>query len=148
MILEFLKSEYGPLINDPNLSDVEQNAARAHMLEMRRGYTSRGALFKNFPRDVCWRLVKLTSGDFERLRYVNSSPWQLLTGPELRVTDGATRINENVFDQTIEGIERCVSKIRDMAQSLRNGDDFAAMLILADVGDGRLVVIEGNHRAT
>jgi hypothetical protein len=72
MILEFLKSEYGPLINNADLSDAEQNAARAHMLEMRRGYTSRRALFKNFPRDVCWRLAKLTSGDFKRLRYVKS----------------------------------------------------------------------------
>jgi hypothetical protein len=64
------------------------------------------------------------------------------------VTDGATRISENAFDPTIDGIERCASKIRDMAQSLQNGDDFTAALILADVGDGRLVVIEGNHRAT
>ena len=148
MILEFLKSECGPLINDADLSDAEQNAKRVDMLEMRRGYRSRSRLFVNFPRDARWRLSKLTSGDFERLRDFNSSPWRPLTGPKLGVIDGAHRIAGNNFDRTIDGIERCASRIQNMAQSIRDGGDFTAALILADLGDGKLVVIEGNHRAT
>jgi hypothetical protein len=148
MLLEFVKSEYGDLINDPDLSDAEQNARRAHMLEMHRGYTSRRGLFRNFPHEVHWRLAKLTTGDFERLRYVNSSPWRPLTGLSLRVIDGASRIAERTFDPKIDGIERCASKIWDIARSIQHGGNVIAALILADVEDGRLVVIEGNHRAT
>jgi hypothetical protein len=149
MILEFLKAEYcRPLIDDADLSDVEQNAKRAHMLDMRRGYTSRSLIFVNFPRDVRWRHSRLTTGDYECLRYVNSSPWRPLAGPGLRVMDGASRIAGNTFDRTIEGIARCVSKIQAIVRSIREGRDPDGALILAEVEDGRLVVLEGNHRAT
>ena len=74
------------------------------MLNTIRGYTSRTFLFVNFPRDVRWRRSKLTSGDYERLRYVNSPPWRPLAGSELRVMDGAYRIAENTFDWTISDI--------------------------------------------
>ena len=149
MILEFLKAEYGrPLIDDADLSDDEQNGRRARLLDARRGYTSRSLIFANFPRDVRWRHSKLTSGDYGRLRYVNISPWRALAVPELRVIDGAFRIAENTFDRTINNIGPYISKIQAIARSIRDGRDPCAALILADVGDGRLIVLEGNHRAT
>jgi len=149
MVLEFLKAECGrPLIDDADLSNVEQNAERAKLLDKRRGYTSRGLIFVNFPRDVRWRRSKLTSADYEHLRYVNSSPWRPLAGPDLRVIDGASRISENTFDRNIGGIESIVSKIQTIVRSIRAGRDPDAALILAEIGDGRLVVLEGNHRVT
>jgi hypothetical protein len=145
MILQFLKAECGrPLIDDADLSDQEQNVRRAQMLDERRGYTSRSLLFANFPRDVHWKYSKLTKEDFERVRYVNSSPWRPLAGSELRVIDGARRIAEE--SPTIpEGVH--VQKIRNIVRSIREGRDVDAALILADVGDGRLVLMEGNNRA-
>lgn len=100
----------------------------------------------NFPRDVRWRRSKLSSGDYERLTYLNSPPWRPLAGSELRVMDGAFRIAENTFDRTISA--RHVSKIQSMVRSIRDGYDPGGALILAEVGDGRLTVLEGNHRAT
>jgi hypothetical protein len=149
MILEFLKAEYRrPLIDDADLSDAQQNAQRAQMLDQRRGYTSRRYIFTNFPRDVHWRCSTLMSKDFEHLRYVNSSPWRPLAGADLRVVDGADRIKQNSFNRAIPDIEMLVSKIRSIARSINEGRDPGAALILAEVGDGRMVLLEGNHRAT
>jgi hypothetical protein len=146
MILQFLKAEYvRPLIDDADLSDQEQNARRAQMLDERRGYTSRSFLFANFPHGVQWKYSKLTKEDFERVRYVNSSPWRPLAGRELRVIDGARRIAEG--SPTIpSGVH--VQKINNIVRSIREGRDPDAALILADVGDGRLMLLEGNNRAT
>jgi hypothetical protein len=148
MVLEFLKAECGPLIDDANLSDFEQNARRAQVLDSLRGYARRSSLFANFPRDVRWKRSKLTNADYEHLRYVNSSPWRQLAGPGLRVIDGASRISENNFDRTVDGIERIASKIQAIVRSILAGRQPDAALILSEVGDGRLVVLEGNNRAT
>ncbi|MBV8322351.1 MAG: hypothetical protein JO049_16965 [Hyphomicrobiales bacterium] len=149
MVLEFLKAECGrPLIDDADLSNVEQNAERAKLLDARRGYARRLAIFQNFPRDVRWRRSKLTRADYAQLRYVNSSPWRPLAGPDLRVVDGASRINGNTFDRGIATIGPVVSKIQTIVRSIRAGRDPDAALILAETGDGRLVVLEGNHRVT
>jgi hypothetical protein len=149
MILEFLKAECGrPLIDDADLSDAAQNAQRAKMLDARRGYLSRQSIFTNFPSDVHWKSLKLTSQDFPHLRYVNSSPWRPLAGEALRVTDGASRIVESTFDFAIPNIDLVVAKIQSIARSIREGRDVGPALILADIGDGKMVLLEGNHRAT
>jgi hypothetical protein len=147
MILEFLKAEFGrPLIDDADLSNAEENAKRSQMLDARRGYTSRTLIFKNFPRAVSWKYCTLTKEDFGSLRYVNSSPWRTLAGPDLRVVDGANHIRENTLDRTI--LDVVAPKVQAIAHSIAEGRHPDAALILAEIGDGRLIVLEGNHRAT
>jgi hypothetical protein len=149
MILEFLKAECSrPLIYDADLSDAVQNAKRAQKLDARRGYTSRTAIFRNFPREVRWRYSTLTAQDFERLRYVNSSPWRQLAGDGLRVIDGANHIKQNIPNPAVPGIHTLTLKIEAIARSIREGRDPTAALIVAEVGDGRMIVLEGNNRAT
>jgi hypothetical protein len=147
MILEFVKAEGGPLINEPDLTNADQNFKRALMLDALRGYTSRRWLFRNFPQDASWRLYELTSEDYEHLLYVNSSPWNDLV-PNLRVKDGADLIEKNAFDPINQEFVRRALIIRSIAQSIQAGRPPSAVLILAQIEDDKLVVIEGNHRAT
>jgi hypothetical protein len=147
MVLEFLKSEIRPLIEDANLSDGDGNRRRANLLDCLRGYQRRTSLFQNFPVDAKWRRLSLGTRDLAHVKYLNSSTWRSLAGRELRVVDGAARIVDRSFDRTIPNIDKCVAHVRAIAQSICEGRDLPA-LILADLGDGTAVVIEGNHRAT
>jgi hypothetical protein len=148
MVLEFLRAEMDALITFADLSDEEANGKRAYVLDSLRGYTSRKWLFSNFPNDVSRKLVRLTNDDLLSVRYVNCSPWRSLAGAGLRVIDGANSIRENTFDPAIPGVEKSVLKIRTLVRSIQEGRDPAGLLILAEVGDGRLGLLEGNHRAT
>jgi hypothetical protein len=145
MILEFLKAEHSghPLVVHANLGDEGENREREEMLD-RRGYRERTHLFHLFPRDVTWRWAQLSIDEFEPLRHLNCEPWRSLTGKTLRVFDAAARIGAGVFDPNVRAD---VSKMRAIAETLRGGNDLSAALILAEAGDGRIIIAEGNHRA-
>jgi hypothetical protein len=144
MILEFAKAECDghPLVTNADLEDADQNRQRERLLDG-RGYSSRCALFMDFPRDVTWRLATLSIADFEALQYLNCTPWKKLAA-SLRVTDGAASVVAETFQPCFK--DRA-AKINAIAQSLRGGVDLTA-LILVEAGDGRIIVAEGNHRAT
>jgi hypothetical protein len=145
MVLEFLKAEHSdhPLVANANFDDEEENRKRARLLDG-RGYSSRERLFLGFPHDATWKFVRLSIKDFETLRYLNCTPWRTIA-PSLRVLDGADHVRHGSLDPSvaIHG-----SKILAIADSIRSGHDLKAALILGDAGDGRMIIAEGNHRAT
>jgi len=69
MVLEFLRAEAGPLVNQPDVEDEEQNARRRTLL-VGRGYGLNAFLFQGFPQDVAWEIATLTIDELSRTRYI------------------------------------------------------------------------------
>lgn len=127
------------LIDDPDLADAAENAARKQLLAF-RGYDARIALFKDFPVDVTWRRVTLEATDLETLRYANYPTWVDLSDGTRLVSVGARNFSQRPDDPA-------TYHINAIAEALRNGVRFPELIVALD-NDGSLILIEGHSRAT
>jgi hypothetical protein len=128
------------LIDTPNLTNREENAARRDILAFYRGYPD-NLLFRSFPPDVTWRRVELEPADFPAIRYANHPVLLKLSAGSRRIADGARIFAENPADHP------------DMAQipaaraAFCSGRRFAPLILVQANWDAP-VLIEGHTRAT
>ena len=127
------------LIERANLSDRDQNEARAALLK-----AASGLLFAGFPGDVAWVRRDLSALDLGRLKYMNSGPWLKLSGRTRRVTDGARNLE---CAAVMDGSYNIDAHVKAVLKAVRKAANFPE-LILVEGYDGDLILVEGHARAT
>lgn len=130
------------LVTAADLGDAEQNCARRALLAVTRGYGEDRDVFENFPARVRWLRAALTPDELARVRYIEYSYWNELSGGT-RLASGAAqqiRLGVKVFG---------VSNRRFWAAKLavERGELFPP-LILAGRRRDRLICLEGHLRLT
>lgn len=130
-------SEPMRLVAQPDLSDQRANQARRRLLAMTRGYGEDRELFEHFPASVQWVWARLTPDELARVRYVEYSYWNEISGGSRLAADAAQRIRagERPWGVSNERFFRA-------AQALQRGEKFDP-LILAGPREDDLVCLEG-----
>jgi hypothetical protein len=159
MVLAFLRAEANStrwgnafanldrrLIDEPDLRDAAQNAARADALAAHRGdITTRTGFFSGLPLDTKWQRWALTLVELGDISYANYVTWIKLSGGTRRIRDGAANVQRlQVYeDHDIN------AGIRAAARSIDEGKPMAELIAVSQGAYGRdLVLLEGHTRAT
>lgn len=161
MVSVFLQGElsserFGPAIRDaliavgqqerlvltPDLQDEHANQTRSAVLGLTRGFSEDRELFKHFPAAVEWVWAEVAEAELARVRYIEYSYWNELSGGSRLAADAARRINEDVRPFGVPN-----DRFRQAASALRCSAAFPP-LILAGRDYDDLVCLEGNLRLT
>jgi hypothetical protein len=135
--LDGLRFERSSLIDEADLKDSYANCVRGIILGAVRGYGRQDLLFRGFPSDTEWRRVSVDASDFRRLKYLNCSPFPDLSDGTREVEVGArNRDRDEDFAARVDGV----------VQAIARGASMPELILVEDAG--RLVVLEGNTRAT
>jgi hypothetical protein len=127
------------LVENADVANPEQNAARAQLLQACRGYPNQ-YLFKGFPSDIAWRRVDIEHSELDRLRYANYADWTALSGGTRRVVDAVEHVASSSDAKRVE-------PIKGIAKRLRAGHRFAELIAVVQAPKS-LVLVEGHARAT
>ena len=130
------------LLAEPDLNDADENQARRAVLAATRGYGEDRELFAHFPAQVRWEWIELTAPELARVRYLEYSYWNELSGGSRMPADAAQRIRAGVRPWGISN-----ERFHTAARALRRGHRFPP-LILAGPHRDDLVCLEGNLRLT
>ena len=115
MVAVFLRGElaserFGPVVRDAlrahaqdealvtkaDLTDDAANRRRRSVLAATRGYGEDRELFEYFADDVGWVWARLTPADLARVRYIEYSYWNELSGGSRLPLDAARQIDAGV----------------------------------------------------
>ena len=124
------------LIDEADLTDYQTNGLRRAILAEYRGFGLNTGLFKNFPEDTTWRRVLLD--DVGGLKHVKHTPFPEMTGGTRLVMDST---------ETYKKWPATANKVEGIIRELDEGSKFEDLVLVEDANT-RLVIIEGNHRAT
>jgi hypothetical protein len=136
------------LINCPDLDSPIENHYRRELLKY-RGYRTNSLLFAGFPKDVVWRSVKIEPKDHELLHCTNdrsADSWVRVsddTRSIRRIAANLTRMERS----TNRAQNETARRIRDIQKDLNEGQSMPP-LIAVEGDDSRLILVEGNSRAT
>ncbi len=131
------------LLTAPDLTDGAANRARRELLGATRGYGRQRELFDaDFPDRVRWTRVELAPDELARVRYVDYSYWNELSGGSRRPADAATRIRAGV---RVFGVSN--RRFVAAARALARGASFPPMILVGRELDA-LVCLEGHLRLT
>jgi len=129
------------LVDTPDLQDGDANIARKHLLASGgRGYP-RHSLFLGWPTDVEWWKAEVSPAELGAFRFINDPDWIRLSAGTRLVKDGAANVGRN------PELESLSSKIKALAERVREGAAFAELLLVAISSHDPIVVMEGNARA-
>lgn len=129
------------LILQGNAADSAQNVLRKQVMGIFRGYPDR-EIFENMPSISCWKLVEFEAGDLDRIRYINDSYWNELSGRTRSPLGGA----KSVFaGHEAFGVSN--GPFHAGADYLRRGGIFPPVILLTDE-TGCSVILEGHLRMT
>ena len=129
------------LVRDPDLSDTHANQRRRSALARYRGWGTNDYLFKNFPREVIWKLVEVTVNELGEFRYARVDAWIALSGGSLLVKHGASNAAKEPLDETKE-------RILAVARDIRRGVTFPPIIAATEGEDQTHVLLEGHIRAS
>ena len=161
MISEYLKAEYSSsrfseniqeamqkisiseiIILSPDLQNISENRLRRELLGAFRGYGLNQSMFERFPDITDWFLCSFSKEDIDKIRYIDYSYWNELSGGTKLPIDAVRTIHEgiSIYGQSNEGFINAASYIR-------NGGVFNKMFFLT--GDfEKYVIVEGHMRMT
>lgn len=130
------------MLTDPDLRDEDANRARRAVLATTRGYGEDRKLFEHFPAAINWVWAQMAPADLVRVRYIEYSYWNELSGGSRLAADAVGRINAGVRPWGVSN-----ERFRRAAHALLSGERFPP-LILAGPSEDDLVCLEGNVRLT
>jgi len=130
------------LVTDADLTDEAANRLRRSVLAATRGYGEDRELFEFFADDVRWVWARLAPADLARVRYVEYSYWNELSGGSRLPLDAARQIGAGVRPWGVSN-----ERFLHAARALARGERFPA-LILAGCSHDDLVCLEGHLRLT
>jgi hypothetical protein len=130
------------LLTGADLTDPVANQARRDLLAVTRGYGENRDLFKDFPARVRWIRAVLKPAELARVRYIEYSYWNELSGGSRLPGDAARRIEAGV---RVFGVSN--RRFVAAAGAVRRGEPFLP-LILAGRRRNALVCLEGHLRLT
>jgi hypothetical protein len=129
------------LVETPDLQDSDANVARKHLLATGgRGYPKH-SLFQGWPTDVEWWKAEVAPDELGAFRFINDLPWMKLSAGTRLVKDGAANVGRN------PELDSLSSKIKAVAERVREGHTFAELLLVAVSRNDPIVILEGNARA-
>src|SRR5262245_38036307 len=131
------------IIDTPDTRNQEENAYRIRLLGDFRGYKQGRALFSSFPDEVSWRRALLSGEELSRVRYIDDSYWNELSGGSRLPTDAAMNIRAGkiVFGQSTQWF-------LNLARELERGAMFPELILTGVSPTSDLVVLEGHVRLT
>lgn len=142
---EFLDRDQKPvtLLQNPDYTNIEENEYRRKLLGEFRGYGNNSYLFEHFPTSIHWQRVLLSKEELKKIKYMNYSYWNELSGHTRLASKGA----ENVLNG-IEVFGESNKGFIDAADAVKNGIKFPPIILVAQNTDSDLVVLEGHQRIT
>jgi hypothetical protein len=131
------------IIDTPDTRNQEENTYRIRLLGDFRGYKQGRDLFLSFPDVVSWYRAILSCEELARVRYVDYSYWNELSGGSRLPADAATNIHAGkvVFGQSTQGF-------LNLARNLEQGAKFPEMILTGVSPKSDLVMLEGHVRIT
>ncbi len=123
------------IIDEPDVLNTEENNYRKFLLQVSRGYGVDKMLFENFPKDVHWKRMILNETDLSKIKYINCPSWPQLSNGSRLPLEGA---------KNVELIKGC----QEMVNTLRQGDSFFEVILVALNEKADLIILDGNHRMT
>jgi hypothetical protein len=130
------------LITAADLGDADQNRARRATLAATRGYGENWDVFENFPARVRWIRAMLAPGELARVRYMDYSYWNELSGGSRLASDAAQQVRRGI---KVFGVSH--RRFLRAARAVERGELFPP-LILAGRRRDRLICLEGHLRLT
>ncbi|MHB1595891.1 MAG: hypothetical protein ACYCO9_22655 [Streptosporangiaceae bacterium] len=133
------------LVTDADLGNEDENRARRGLLAVTRGYgQGRDVFDEDFPppASVRWVRAELSQAELARVRYIDYSYWNELSGGSRLPADAARRIRSGVC---VFGVSN--QRFLDAADAVTRGERFGP-LILAGQRLDDLVCVEGHLRLT
>jgi hypothetical protein len=133
------------LVRHPDLDSDEENRARERALANARGWRDTG-LFEGFPERVEWFHGALPAEVLARVRYIDYSYWNELSGGSRRPADvlatlRSGRLPDWVTDLGTDWCFRLAARLADVTRL----DD---LIMMATPDLERIVVLEGHARLT
>lgn len=129
------------LVQRGDVRNTQQNADRRFVLGV-RGYGRNVALFKDFPDDTRWQLVKVTSAEIGRFKYANHlANWLRVSGGTRIVADSVKNLDQPQ-NKDIHG------NVTGIAARLHQGERFPALIAVECTQASERVLMEGHHRGT
>jgi hypothetical protein len=157
-IQQILQREGWPphIIEQPNLSDGQENAQRRSILGAFRGYGQNPDYYKSlphdeeytdyfegFPHDVQWERAMLSQQELGQAKYIEYDYWVELSKGSRLPGDAARTIlaGDEVFGVSHQGMLQ-------MAAAFRAGAQFPTLILVGKNRESPLVVLEGHMRLT
>lgn len=131
------------VVEAPDVASEADNTYRRQLLGDFRGYGQDRELFQFFPADEAWHRYALSRAELARVRYVDYSYWDELSGGSRLPADAArnVRARKVVFGQTSR-------RFWDVAHVLERGATFPEPILVGMGPVSDLVVLEGHVRLT
>lgn len=129
------------VITAPDLGDDAENQARLRLLTQHPDY--RADYFDGFPDDVRWQWMAITPDELVKVRYIDYSYWNELSGNSRLAVDAAARIRAGVAPFGVPSDWALA-----MAQAVAAGAQFPPLILVTTEPGGALVVLEGHGRLT
>ena len=121
---------------DSNTADDQLNENRRDVL-----VHARPGIMKTLPDDVVWHEVLLSAEEWLRIQYINDEPWAVFSDNTRLVSLGATKALQEP-DRTIH------QRMIEIHKKMQHGERIEKIILLADPGLTKIVVVEGHVRAT
>ncbi|MGH2882250.1 MAG: hypothetical protein ACRDPA_06035 [Solirubrobacteraceae bacterium] len=134
--------QHEELLRDPDLTDEKANRLRRCVLAATRGYGEARELFEHFADDVGWVWARLTAAELGKVRYIEYSYWNELSGGSRLPRDAARRIHAGVRPWGVSN-----GRFLQAARALQRGERFPALILAGRCYDD-LVCLEGHLRLT
>jgi hypothetical protein len=133
------------LIDEADLHNKTENKLRLKVLGDLRGYRRNTKLFKDFPKpkEVKWFRARLQRKELGKVKYINYSYWNQLTGGSGLVVDGVKTIKKG-----IEVLEVGNDQYIKLADHVNKGGKFPEIILIGKNEGKELSVVEGHVRIT
>jgi hypothetical protein len=143
-LLELLREDdvAESVLRTPDLTDADECAYRALLLDRHRAWLRREGLFEGFPQRVDWSRVALAPDEVLAIRYINWDWWLRISDGTRRPVDAAARIRRG----DVAGIT--AEEHKPIAGRLHAAEPPAELIAVALPGRSQLVAVEGHVRLT
>jgi nucleoside-specific outer membrane channel protein Tsx len=131
------------LIIHPNISDQKENEARREIMGKYRGFGQNRDLFENFPQEINWFRVIISSVELNEVLFINWDYWKEITDGTRRPVILAKKIKSKKIQQDEE-----IGRFENVAKALDSGKQFNELIMVAKDRQSRFVVLEGHVRLT
>lgn len=133
------------LVRSPDLNSEEENRARERALAAARGWPD-SELFEGFPTRVDWYHGVLPPAVLSRVRFIDYSYWNALSGGSRRPADVLPTLQSARLPTWLNelGTDWCFQ----FASQLATAEVVNDLIVMAKPDLGKLVVLEGHARLT
>lgn len=133
------------LVHDADLGSAQQNRGREAAFSVARGWRD-AELFERFPEKVDWYFGPFQPELLERVRFIDYSYWNELSGGSRRPADVVTTLRAGTLPRWMT--ELGTSWCFELAAQLAHAESLDGLIVMATPDLGELVLLEGHARLT